>query len=98
MSELVAKPITVRGIGGFHEGRHDSKPPPSSRGAPLGANPESRGDGLEIPGSCCAGPGMTEAIVRVRAPGREIAVHARGCRGLEERRTRLPRAPSGLAG
>jgi len=35
--------------------------PPSFRGAPLGANPESGDDGQEIPGSCCAGPGMTEA-------------------------------------
>jgi hypothetical protein len=26
---------------------------------------ESRDDSCEIPGSCCAGPGMTEAIVRV---------------------------------
>jgi hypothetical protein len=26
---------------------------------------ESRDDGCEIPGSCCAGPGMTETIVRV---------------------------------
>src|SRR6185369_7177149 len=37
--------------------------PPSFRGAPLGANPESRGDGREIPGSCFAGPGMTETSI-----------------------------------